>query len=167
MASWKRGVLVAAGYAAAVAAAAAIVEMRSRSLDPAVASASSGMLAFGQVLWFLLLAGLFSLPPTWFLARMLRGAERLWGFLARTGLPWAVTAPFAAAAFAWGSGGGLSALAFLRLLLTPGSLVVLLATWRTSMVPDTRRRALRALVLEACGLLGLAAWIGKAILARI
>jgi len=54
----------------------------------------------------------------------------------------------------------------LWLLFTPISLVVFLATWRTSAEPDTRRRALRALALEAGGLVGLAAWLGRAVLSR-
>lgn len=166
VASWMRGSLVFVGYGAAVTAAAALAGIRSRATPTASVAASPGMFAFGDLLWFLLLAGLFSLPPTWVLVRTLRGAERLWRPLARAGLPWAAMAPVAAALVVWSPGGGVVVLAFLRLLFTPISLVVFLATWRTSAEPDTRRRALRALALEAGGLVGLAAWLGRAVLSR-
>jgi hypothetical protein len=165
MARWTRVLAVAIGYAVAVLAAGALVELGSRSRAPADVAASSGMFAFGDLLWFLLLAGLFSLPPTWLLARMLRRAERLWRSLARASLPWGATAPLATAFALWGSGGPAAPLAFLRTLASPVSLVVMGVTWRMVAEPAARRRVLHSMALEACGLIALVAWIARALLA--
>lgn len=70
MSTAKRLALIGAGYAFAVVvglAAAAINEFR---MPADVAQASSGMVAFGDMILFVLVTGFFGLAPTWFLLKL-------------------------------------------------------------------------------------------------
>src|SRR5205814_7044532 len=88
-----RGFVIAVGYPVALGAAAALVALRYLWADPQDVAASPGMYEFGDFLEFLVLGGLFSLVPTFFLLRMLCGAERFWRALSWACLAWAAAAP--------------------------------------------------------------------------
>jgi hypothetical protein len=75
MSTAKRLALIAAGYAFSVGAGLAAVALN-ELLMPADAAQSSGMAAFGDIILFVLVAGFFSLGPTWFLLRLLISTAR-------------------------------------------------------------------------------------------
>jgi len=170
---------IAAGYGVALAAAAALVALRYTWANPADVAASPGMYAFGDVLWFLMLAGFFSLVPSFFLWRALRTAERFWIAVSWACLLWAASAPAAAAVNALtGAAPGpdraaqalfalASVAALLRIVVSPACVVfIAVAAWKVSEWPAVRRRMRWALVLEACGGLTFAAWLASVALSH-
>jgi len=132
------------------------------------------MYAFGDLMGTIALGGLFSLAPTLLLFRWVRGSERAWGGLTWLLLLWAAPVPLLTLLGAWsalsrpGPGDAPSAvlqiggaLAFVRLLFTPGTLVTALLAWWFGPFPASSRRALRAAALEACGLALILAWAAR------
>lgn len=81
----RRWLLIMAGYAAALGLAWLFTALRYAGLPASVLQQSGGMAAFGQLIWFLALAGFFSLLPTYFLLKELAGANWLWNSLAAGG----------------------------------------------------------------------------------
>jgi hypothetical protein len=75
MSASKKLALIAVGYALAVAAGAAVVAVHGLFAP----DDSGGMAAFGDVILFVLVAGFFSLVPTWFLLKL--SAEKAPRFL--------------------------------------------------------------------------------------
>jgi hypothetical protein len=73
MSAVKRLALIATGYALAVASGLAAVALN-ELLMPADSAQSSGMAAFGDVILFVMVAGVLSLAPTWFLLKLLMSA---------------------------------------------------------------------------------------------
>ena len=169
--------LAATGYVLSFVLSFGVVQLRYLFLDPAVVEASSGMYAFGDLLGGLLLGGLFSLVPTWFLLRALANDPGLQGLLSWAGLAWAATAPVSPVMLFLGAGGAsrgpldqalllLHVLSVLRGVVIPGSLLALGLAWWLGREPAPRRRVAAALALELGGLLGVAAWLAKALLLR-
>jgi hypothetical protein len=70
MSTAKRLAWIAAGYALAVAAGFTAVAVNELRMPEDVAQGSPGMVAFGDMILFMLVAGFFSLAPTWFLLRL-------------------------------------------------------------------------------------------------
>lgn len=175
--TWARLALAAAGYVLSFVLSFGVVQLRYLFLDPAVVEASSGMYAFGDLLWGLLLGGLLSLVPTWLLLRALGDDARLRGLLSWACLAWAATAPVSPVMLFLGAGGAsrrpldqalllLHVLSVLRGVVIPGSLLALGLAWWFCREPAPRGRVAAALALELCGLLGVAAWLAKALLLR-
>ena len=75
MSTAKRLGLIVGGYVFSVVAGVAAVAVH-ELLMPADAAQSSGMAAFGGMILFVLVAGFFSLAPTWFLLKLLINAIR-------------------------------------------------------------------------------------------
>jgi len=71
MGAGKKLALIAIGYALAFGAGLAAVAVNELCMPADIAQASSGMVAFGDVVLFILVAGFLSLAPTWFLLRLL------------------------------------------------------------------------------------------------
>ena len=69
MSAASRLALIAAGHALAFAGGLAAVAVNELRMPADIAQGSPGMVAFGDVILFLLVAGLLSLAPTWFLLR--------------------------------------------------------------------------------------------------
>jgi len=67
----KRLAFIAAGYALCVVAGLAAVAVNELRMPADVAQGSPGMVAFGDMILFVLVAGFFGLAPTWFLLRLL------------------------------------------------------------------------------------------------
>ena len=67
----KRLAWIAAGYALCVVAGLAAVAVNELRMPADVAQGSPGMVAFGDMILFVLVAGFFSLAPTWFLLKLL------------------------------------------------------------------------------------------------
>jgi hypothetical protein len=67
-------VWIAAGYGLALAAGVAAVSVNEMLVPPDVSQSSGGMVAFGDMILFVLAVGFLSLTPTWFLLKLL--AER-------------------------------------------------------------------------------------------
>jgi hypothetical protein len=67
----KKLVLIAAGYALCFAGGLAAVAINELCMSAGIAQGSPGMVAFGDVILFILVAGFLSLAPTWFLLRLL------------------------------------------------------------------------------------------------
>jgi hypothetical protein len=67
----KHLALIAAGYALSVGGGFAAVAVNELSMPADVAQGSPGMVAFGEVILFVLATGFFSLAPTWFLLKLL------------------------------------------------------------------------------------------------
>lgn len=154
---------VAAGYLASFTVAGALVALRYLWADPADVDASSGMWAFGDVLWTLILGGLGSVVPTWLLLRTVSAYPRLMRALAWAGLTWSALAPPSALLLFFGPLLGalpLHALALLRTMLMPGSVALFtLAAWLLR-AEDTARGPLRlAVSFELLGLLGAGLWL--------
>ena len=63
----KRPALIAAGYALSVGGGLAAVAVNELFMPADVAQTSPGMVAFGDMVLFVLVTGFFSLAPTWFL----------------------------------------------------------------------------------------------------
>ena len=66
----KQLALIAAGYALAVAGGVAAVAVNELLMPADIAQTSRGMVAFGDMILFVLAAGFFSLAPTWFLLKL-------------------------------------------------------------------------------------------------
>jgi hypothetical protein len=67
----KRLALIAAGYALCVVAGLAAVTVNELRMPADVAQGSPGMVAFGDMILFVLVAGFVGLAPTWFLLKLL------------------------------------------------------------------------------------------------
>jgi hypothetical protein len=74
MSTWKKLALIAVGYVLSVVAGVAAVALNELLMPADVAQGSSGMVAFGDLILFVLVSGFFSLVPTWCLLRL--SAER-------------------------------------------------------------------------------------------
>jgi len=70
MGTVKRLAWIAAGYALCVVAGLAAVALNELRIAVDVAQASSGMVAFGDMILFVLVVGFFGLVPTWFLLKL-------------------------------------------------------------------------------------------------
>ena len=66
----KRLALIAAGYALCVVAGFAAVAVNELRMPADVAQGSPGMVAFGDMILFVLVTGFFGLAPTWFLLKL-------------------------------------------------------------------------------------------------
>ena len=66
----KQLALIAAGYGLSVGGAIAAVAVNERLIPDAVKQSSGGMVAFGDMILFVLVAGFLSLAPTWFLLKL-------------------------------------------------------------------------------------------------
>jgi len=62
--------LIAAGYALSAGAGLAAVAVNELFMPTDVAQGSPGMVAFGDIILFVLVAGFFSLAPTWYLLKL-------------------------------------------------------------------------------------------------
>ena len=70
MSTVKKLSLIAAGYVLSVGAGLAAVTINEMRMPADVAQGSPGMVAFGDMILFVLAAGFFSLAPTWFLLKL-------------------------------------------------------------------------------------------------
>ena len=70
MSTAKRLALIAAGYALCVVAGLAAVAVNELRMPADVAQGSPGMVAFGDMVLFVLVAGFVGLVPTWFLLKL-------------------------------------------------------------------------------------------------
>ena len=70
MSAAKKLALIAAGYAFSVAGGVAAVVVNELRMPADIAQSSPGMVAFGDMILFVLVAGFFSLAPTWFLLKL-------------------------------------------------------------------------------------------------
>ena len=70
MGTVKRLAWIAAGYALCVVVGLAAVALNELRIAADVAQASSGMVAFGDMVLFVLVVGFFGLVPTWFLLKL-------------------------------------------------------------------------------------------------
>src|SRR5580704_9398721 len=70
MSTAKRPALIAAGYALCVVAGLAAVTVNELRMPADVAQGSPGMVAFGDMILFVLVAGFVGLAPTWFLLKL-------------------------------------------------------------------------------------------------
>jgi hypothetical protein len=70
MSTAKRLALIAAGYALCVVAGFAAVAVNELRMRADVAQGSPGMVAFGDMILFVLVAGFVGLAPTWFLLKL-------------------------------------------------------------------------------------------------
>jgi hypothetical protein len=70
MSAAKQLALIAAGYALAVAGGVAAVAVNELRMPADIAQTSPGMVAFGDMILFVLATGFFSLAPTWFLLKL-------------------------------------------------------------------------------------------------
>jgi hypothetical protein len=91
MSAAKRLVLIALGYAFSVAGGVGLVAVNELSIPADVAQTSGGMVAFGDMIVFVLGTGFFSLVPTWFLLKL--AIERVPSVLLTTLLVLAVIGP--------------------------------------------------------------------------
>ena len=71
MSTPKSLALIAAGYALSVGGGLAAVALNELRIAADVAQGSPGMVAFGDMILFVLVAGFFGLVPTWFLLKLL------------------------------------------------------------------------------------------------
>lgn len=71
MSTVKRLALIAAGYALCVVAGFAAVTVNELRMPADVAQGSPGMVAFGDMILFVLVTGFVGLVPTWFLLRLI------------------------------------------------------------------------------------------------
>jgi hypothetical protein len=71
MRTLKRLAWIAAGYALCIVAGLAAVALNELRIAADVAQGSPGMVAFGDMILFVLVAGFFGLVPTWFLLKLL------------------------------------------------------------------------------------------------
>jgi hypothetical protein len=70
MTTAKKLALIAAGYALAVAGGLAAVAVNELRMPADIAETSPGMVAFGDMVLFLLATGVLALAPTWFVLRL-------------------------------------------------------------------------------------------------
>src|SRR5262249_9629357 len=71
MGTAKRLALIAVGYALALAGGLAVVALNELFMPDEIAENSPGMVAFGDMVLFVLVAGFLGLVPTWFLVKLL------------------------------------------------------------------------------------------------
>ena len=71
MSAAKKLALIVAGYALSVAGGFAAVAVNELLMPADIAQTSPGMVAFGDMILFVLVAGFLSLVPTWFLLKLL------------------------------------------------------------------------------------------------
>jgi hypothetical protein len=83
--------LIAVGYVLSIGAGLAAVAINEMRMPADVAQGSPGMVAFGDMILFVLVAGFFSLVPTWFLLKLL--VEKAPRTLLAIVLPGAVLGP--------------------------------------------------------------------------
>jgi len=70
MSTAKRLAWIAAGYALAICVGLAAVAVNELRMSEDIAQGSPGMVAFGDMVLFVLVTGFFGLAPTWFLLRL-------------------------------------------------------------------------------------------------
>ena len=70
MTTAKTLALIAAGYAIAVVAGCAAVAVNELLIPADISQTSGGMVAFGDMVLFVLVTGFFGLVPTWFLLKL-------------------------------------------------------------------------------------------------
>src|ERR1700693_1741583 len=70
MSTAKKLALIAASYALSIAAGLAVVGVNELLMPDDIAQTSSGMVAFGDMILFILFTGFFRLAPTWFLLKL-------------------------------------------------------------------------------------------------
>jgi hypothetical protein len=70
MSTAKRLGLIALGYALAVAGGCAVVTVNELLMPAEISATSGGMVAFGDMILFVLTSGFFGLVPTWFLLKL-------------------------------------------------------------------------------------------------
>jgi len=70
MSTWKKLALIAAGYVFSVVAGVAAVALNELLTPDDVAQGSPGMVAFGDMILFVLVTGFIGLAPTWFLLKL-------------------------------------------------------------------------------------------------
>ena len=70
MSAAKKLALIVAGYALSFAGGVAAVAVNELRMPADIAQTSPGMVAFGDMILFVLAAGFFSLAPTWFLLKL-------------------------------------------------------------------------------------------------
>src|ERR1700733_11740352 len=70
MSTVKKLALIAAGYVLCIVAGFAAVTVNELRMPADVAQGSPGMVAFGDMILFVLVAGFVGLAPTWFLVRL-------------------------------------------------------------------------------------------------
>ena len=171
--------LAVVGYALAVAGGCGAVWLAEQARDPRIADASSGMYAFGDLLQFLLVAGLLSLAPTWLVVRALRRSPPAQELLAAALLAWAAGGACAVVGFVvsgrFADGPGhtmapwaalVSGLSVLRLTVCLPSLLLAVLGRQGCAAPLARRRANWALGLEALTCLAAGGWMARALLFR-
>ena len=88
---------IALGFVLAIVIAVALVPLRYIGVDPKDVAASSGMWAFGDLVFICGVAALLSLVPGFFLLRALRRFPRLWVLPSIFTLLWSASAPVAVA----------------------------------------------------------------------
>jgi hypothetical protein len=71
MGAAKRLAWIAVGYVLAIVGGFGAVALNELRMPPDVAAGSPGMVAFGDMILFIIATGFFSLVPTWFLLRLL------------------------------------------------------------------------------------------------
>jgi hypothetical protein len=121
---------IAAGYGLAIAAGVVAVSINEMLIPADVSQSSGGMVAFGDMILFVLAVGFFSLAPTWFLLKLL--AEKAPRPLLIGILLLAVTGPLSWAAVVGSSGGAGSNLPIKEII---GALVALGAIPRIVLGP--------------------------------
>lgn len=165
--------IILAGYALALLAACLGPLMQYWFRDPDVAGHSSGMTAFGDLVWGMFVGGIFSLVPTVFLLRLLRGVQGFWRVLSWVGVPW-VAAPYLAGAAFWlagklhqeGQGWGVALSAFLvvrGVACLPSLCGLVLAWFMCGAWPDLRSRLGRCVAADAVVVLAYGIWVFKAL----
>src|SRR5215469_15808819 len=70
MSVMKKLALIAAGYALSIVGGLAAVAVNELRIPEDIQQTSGGMVAFGDMIVFVLAAGVFSLAPTWFLLKL-------------------------------------------------------------------------------------------------
>lgn len=70
MSTAKKLLLIAAGYALAIAGGLAAVAVNEAFMPAEISQSSGGMVAFGDMILFVLAAGFLSLAPTWFFLKL-------------------------------------------------------------------------------------------------
>jgi len=70
MSAGKKLALIATGYALSVGVGLAAVAVNELMIPADIAQTSPGMVVFGDIILFMLVAGFFSLAPTWFLLKL-------------------------------------------------------------------------------------------------
>jgi hypothetical protein len=150
----KAGVVVG-GYIASAIIAVAAVTARNATIDPAVALASSGMYAFGDLMLFVAVFGVCALVPTGAMLYFARPYATVWNVLSVTSVIVAITGVMSAIVYAIGRNetdsvlGMLATASVLRILIAP-LLALAFAVCAVIVVDRTpRRRLFAASAMEA------------------